>query len=164
MHPCTHALRMLSRVLGNQGDKDRCFPLLRAAASSSPRLWAGRQPSHPEIRPVADTCSVQTPWRLELMGLVSGALRSNAHLWPQRREGIGKLLTQRLRRLGLRPEPLEPQSTNKTLFGRQTGRILRQKETKSLTQENQTLCGGAKPFKTWLEHSWVGQFIKKQTI
>lgn len=61
-----------------------------------------------------------------------------------------KITNQRLWRLSLYPEPLEPQSANKTLLGRQTGRILRQKETKSLTQENQTCGGGLR----LLRHDW----------
>lgn len=150
---------MLGRVFGNQGDEDRCW----GGVSGKQLPRPGRQPSHREIRSVVGTWSPHTPWRLQLVGFVSVVLGSNAHPWPQRREGFGKLLTQRLRRLSLGPEPLDPRSPDKTLFWRQTGRILRQNETKSLTQENQALSGGLKSFKTWLEHSWVGQFIKKQT-
>lgn len=59
-------------------------PFLLGGVSSKQQPWAGRRPSHPKIRPVTDTCSGQTPQRLELMGFITVMLRSDAPLWPQR--------------------------------------------------------------------------------
>lgn len=96
----------------------------------APLAWEAAKP--PQIRPVREAWSVQTPRRLQLTELLRVSSSGQTPTCGPSSAGNWKITNPKAKRTLSRPRvtriPILPEG--KTLSGRQTGRLLRQKETK----------------------------------